>query len=134
MFAAGLAIGGRKPVVAIYSTFLQRAFDMLVQDIAPAAAAGRVRLDRAGLVGDDGATHHGAFDLRYLRMIPSMMVMAPSSQVELQHMLHTALSLPGPVALRYPRGLAAPFTPPDRARGACRWARRACCRRARASP
>ena len=63
-------------------------------------------------MGDDGPTHHGAFDLSYLRLIPGMTVMAPSSQEELQHMLHTALRLPGPVALRYPRGLAAPFVPP----------------------
>ena len=112
VFAAGLAIGGRKPVVAIYSTFLQRAFDMLIQDVGMQKLPIVFCLDRAGLVGDDGATHHGVFDLGYLRMIPGMTVMAPSSQDELQHMLHTALRLPGPVAIRYPRGLAMPFTAP----------------------
>ena len=112
VFAAGLALGGLKPVVAVYSTFLQRAFDMLVQDIALQHLPVVFAVDRAGLVGDDGPTHHGAFDISYLRMIPNMVVMAPSDQTELQHMLHTALSLDGPAALRYPRGLAAPFSPP----------------------
>ncbi|MGO8684228.1 MAG: 1-deoxy-D-xylulose-5-phosphate synthase [Thermoleophilia bacterium] len=113
VFAAGLAIGGRKPVVAIYSTFLQRAFDMLIQDISLQALPVVFCIDRGGLVGDDGPTHHGAFDLSYLRLIPGMTVMAPSSQEELQHMLHTALRLPGPVAVRYPRGLPAiAFSPP----------------------
>jgi 1-deoxy-D-xylulose-5-phosphate synthase len=116
VFAAGLAIGGRKPVVAVYSTFLQRAFDMLVQDIGLQELPVVFCLDRAGLVGDDGPTHHGAFDLSYLRLIPGMTVMAPSSQEELQHMLHTALTLPGPVAMRYPRGLAAPCTAPSELR------------------
>ena len=114
VFAAGMALGGLKPVVAIYSTFLQRAFDMLVQDIGLQQLPVVFAIDRAGLVGDDGPTHHGAFDLSYLRLIPNLVVMAPSSQTELQHMLHTALSLDGPAALRYPRGLAAPFFPPDR--------------------
>jgi 1-deoxy-D-xylulose-5-phosphate synthase len=113
VFAAGLALGGLKPVVAVYSTFLQRAFDMLVQDIGLQRLPVVFAVDRAGLVGDDGPTHHGVFDLSYLRMIPNMVVMAPSSQTELQHMLHTALSLDGPAALRYPRGLAAPFSPPE---------------------
>lgn len=113
VFAAGLAIGGRKPVVAIYSTFLQRAFDMLIQDVSLQALPVVFCIDRGGLVGDDGPTHHGAFDLSYLRLIPGMTVMAPSSQEELQHMLHTALRLPGPVAVRYPRGLpAVTFSPP----------------------
>jgi 1-deoxy-D-xylulose-5-phosphate synthase len=112
VFAAGLALGGYKPVVAIYSTFLQRAFDMLVQDIGLQQLPVVFAVDRGGLVGDDGPTHHGAFDLSYLRMVPNLTVMAPSSQTELQHMLHTALALGAPVALRYPRGLGVPFTPP----------------------
>ena len=112
VFAAGLAIGGMRPVVAVYSTFLQRAYDMLVQDIGLQRLPVVFAVDRAGLVGDDGPTHHGAFDLSYLRIIPNMTVMAPSSQEELQRMLATALDVDGPVALRYPRGLAAPFAPP----------------------
>ncbi|MFA4965528.1 MAG: 1-deoxy-D-xylulose-5-phosphate synthase [Thermoleophilia bacterium] len=112
VFAAGLAIGGRLPVVAIYSTFLQRAYDMLVQDIGLQRLPVVFAVDRAGLVGDDGPTHHGVFDLSYLRAIPNFTVMAPSSQEELQRMLCTALQLGGPAAIRYPRGLAAPFAPP----------------------
>jgi len=112
VFAAGLALGGQRPVCAIYSTFLQRAFDMLVQDVALQRIPVVFALDRAGLVGDDGPTHHGAFDLSYLRLIPGLTVMAPSSHAQLQHMLHTALRHDGPVALRYPRGLAAEFVPP----------------------
>jgi len=112
VFAAGLALGGLRPVCAIYSTFLQRAFDMLVQDVALQRIPVVFALDRAGLVGDDGPTHHGAFDLSYLRLIPDLVVMAPSSHAQLQHMLHTALRHDGPVALRYPRGLAAEFTRP----------------------
>jgi len=112
VFAAGLAIGGMRPVVAVYSTFLQRAYDMLVQDIGLQKLPVIFAVDRAGLVGDDGPTHHGAFDISYLRVIPNLVVMAPSSQEELQHMLCTALTIDGPVALRYPRGLAAPFAPP----------------------
>jgi 1-deoxy-D-xylulose-5-phosphate synthase len=112
VFAAGLAVAGMRPVVAIYSTFLQRCFDMLVQDIGLQQLPVVFAVDRAGLVGDDGPTHHGAFDLGYLRMIPNLTVMAPSGQEELQHMLCTALSLGGPAALRYPRGMAAPLAPP----------------------
>lgn len=114
VFAGGLALAGMKPVVAIYSTFLQRAFDMLVQDVGLQKLPIVFAVDRAGLVGDDGPTHHGAFDLSYLRVVPNMVVMAPSSQTELQHMLHTALSLNQPVAIRYPRGLASAFTPPSK--------------------
>ena len=87
VFAAGLAIGGMRPVVALYSTFLQRAFDMLVQDIGLQHLPVTFAVDRAGLVGDDGPTHHGAFDLSFLRVIPGLTVMAPSSQDELQRML-----------------------------------------------
>ena len=111
VFAAGLAIGGMRPVVAIYSTFLQRAFDMLVQDIGLQRLPVIFAIDRAGLVGDDGPTHHGAFDLSFLRVIPNLTIMAPSSQEELQRMLRTAFDIDGPVAIRYPRGMAAPFVP-----------------------
>jgi 1-deoxy-D-xylulose-5-phosphate synthase len=113
VFAAGLALGGLRPVVAVYSTFLQRAFDMLVQDVSLQRLPIVFAVDRAGLVGDDGPTHHGAFDLSYLRLIPNMTVMAPSSQVELQHMLCTAFTLDGPVAIRYPRGMASVFDRPS---------------------
>lgn len=102
-FAAGLAIGGFKPVVAIYSTFLQRAFDMLVQDVALQELPVVFALDRGGLVGDDGPTHHGAFDLGYLSLVPGMTVMAPKDEAELQNMIFTALSMDTPAAVRYPR-------------------------------
>jgi len=110
-FAAGLAIGGYKPVVAIYSTFLQRAFDMLVQDVALQELPVVFALDRAGLVGDDGPTHHGVFDLGYLNLVPGMTVMAPMDEAELQHMVYTALQLNAPAAIRYPRlpGRGAPM-------------------------
>jgi len=102
-FAAGLAIGGFKPVVAIYSTFLQRAFDMLVQDVALQELPVVFALDRGGLVGDDGPTHHGAFDLGYLSLVPGLTVMAPRDEAELQNMVFTALSMDTPAAIRYPR-------------------------------
>lgn len=102
--AAGLALGGRLPVVAIYSTFLQRAYDQLIMDVALQNLHVVFCLDRAGLVGEDGPTHHGVFDLSYLRAVPNLMVMAPADEAELVHMLHTALHADGPVAIRYPRG------------------------------
>lgn len=102
--AAGLALGGRTPVVAIYSTFLQRAYDQLIMDVALQGLHVVFCLDRAGLVGEDGPTHHGVFDLTYLRSIPTMSVIAPADEAELAHALHTALGLEGPVAIRYPRG------------------------------
>ncbi|HEY3398583.1 MAG TPA: 1-deoxy-D-xylulose-5-phosphate synthase [Armatimonadota bacterium] len=105
-FAAGLAAAGLRPVVAIYSTFMQRAYDQIIHDVALQELPVVLALDRAGLVGDDGPTHHGAYDLSFLRHIPGLTIMAPSSGAELRRMLTTALSLPGPVALRYPRGLA----------------------------
>ncbi len=105
--AAGLATGGRIPVVAIYSTFLQRAYDQLIMDIALQKAHVVFCLDRAGLVGEDGPTHHGVFDLTYLRSIPNMTVLAPADEGELADALHTALKADGPVALRYPRGSGA---------------------------
>jgi 1-deoxy-D-xylulose-5-phosphate synthase len=102
--AAGLAAGGLKPVVAIYSTFLQRAYDQIVHDVCLPHLPVVFALDRGGVVGEDGPTHHGVFDLAYLRHIPGMTVMAPANEAELQQMLVTALNHSGPIALRYPRG------------------------------
>lgn len=102
--AGGLAIGGKKPVVAIYSTFLQRAFDEISTNVCLPNLHVVFAVDRAGLVGPDGATHHGALDLSYLRMLPNMAVIAPSDEAELARALRTALAMEGPVALRYPRG------------------------------
>ncbi|MGI9296648.1 MAG: 1-deoxy-D-xylulose-5-phosphate synthase [Gammaproteobacteria bacterium] len=103
-FAAGLACGGMKPVAAIYSTFLQRAYDQLIHDIAIQNLPVMLAIDRAGLVGADGATHHGAFDLSYLRCVPNMTIMAPADENDAWRMLNTALSLNSPAAVRYPRG------------------------------
>jgi 1-deoxy-D-xylulose-5-phosphate synthase len=103
-FAAGLACDGMKPVVAIYSTFLQRAYDQLIHDVALQNLPVVFALDRGGIVGADGATHHGAFDLSYLRCIPNMTVMAPADEDECRQMLYTAFVLDGPAAVRYPRG------------------------------
>lgn len=102
--AAGLAHGGRIPVVAIYSTFIQRAYDQVIMDAALQGLHVVFCLDRAGLVGEDGPTHHGVFDLTFLRAVPGLVVMAPSDEAELADMLHTALAIDGPVAIRYPRG------------------------------
>ncbi len=103
-FAAGLACEGYKPVVAIYSTFLQRAYDQIEHDVCLQKLPVVFCLDRAGLVGEDGPTHHGAFDYSYLRMIPNLTVMAPADENELRHMLHTAIRHDGPISIRYPRG------------------------------
>ena len=103
-FAAGLASQGLRPVVAIYSTFLQRAYDQIVHDVCAQNLPVTFALDRAGLVGEDGRTHHGVFDLSFLRHIPNLVVMAPADENELQHMLWTAIQWPGPAAVRYPRG------------------------------
>jgi len=103
-FAAGLACEGLKPVVAIYSTFLQRAYDQLIHDVALQNLDVTFALDRAGLVGADGATHAGNYDMAYLRCIPNMVVMAPSDENECRQMLTTAYQYPGPAAVRYPRG------------------------------
>ena len=103
-FAAGLAVEGQKPVVAIYSTFLQRAYDQLIHDVALQDLPVIFALDRGGLVGADGPTHHGAFDLSFLRCIPNMVVMAPSDENECRQMLYTGFTLDGPSAIRYPRG------------------------------
>lgn len=103
-FAAGLAAGGLRPVVAIYSTFLQRAYDQIVHDVCLQKLPVIFAIDRAGIVGDDGPTHHGAFDISYLRHIPNMVLAAPSSEAELRQMLRLALEHDGPFAIRYPRG------------------------------
>ncbi len=104
-FSAGLATEGLKPVVAIYSTFLQRGYDQVLHDVCIQNLPVVFALDRAGLVGADGPTHHGVFDIAYLRSIPNMVVMAPKDENELQHLLKTALSYEmGPIAVRYPRG------------------------------
>ncbi|MBV6415547.1 MAG: 1-deoxy-D-xylulose-5-phosphate synthase [Steroidobacteraceae bacterium] len=103
-FAAGLACEGLKPVVAIYSTFLQRAYDQLIHDVALQNLPVVFALDRAGLVGGDGATHQGSFDFSYLRCIPNLTVMAPADENECRQMLYTATTLDGPAAVRYPRG------------------------------
>ena len=102
--AAGMACDGLKPVVAIYSTFLQRGYDQLIHDIALQNLDVTFGIDRAGLVGQDGPTHHGAFDLSYLRCIPNMVIGAPSDENECRQMLYTAYQHPGPAAIRYPRG------------------------------
>ena len=103
-FAAGLAAEGFRPVTAIYSTFLQRAYDQVFHDVCLQNLPVVFALDRGGVVGDDGPTHHGVFDLSYLRHLPGMTLMAPKDENELRHMLKTAVSHDGPIALRYPRG------------------------------
>lgn len=105
-FAGGLAVGGLSPVVAIYSTFMQRAFDQIVHDICVQNLHVVFAMDRAGIVGEDGQTQHGVFDIAFMRALPHMKVMAPKDEEELRHMLYTAITLDGPVALRYPRGKA----------------------------
>ncbi len=104
LFASGLALQGIKPVLAIYSTFLQRAYDQIVHDVCLQGLDVVFAMDRAGLVGDDGPTHHGAFDIAYLRCLPNIVLMAPRDEAMLKRMLRTALTYDGPVALRYPRG------------------------------
>jgi 1-deoxy-D-xylulose-5-phosphate synthase len=104
LFAAGMALSGMRPVAAIYSTFLQRAFDQIVHDVCLQQLPVTFCMDRAGLVGDDGPTHHGVFDIAYLRSLPHIALMAPRDEAMLVHMLHTAIHLDGPAAIRYPRG------------------------------
>jgi 1-deoxy-D-xylulose-5-phosphate synthase len=114
LFAAGLALQGAKPVCAIYSTFLQRAFDQLVHDVCLQKLNVVFAMDRAGLVGDDGPTHHGFIDVSYFRPLPNVVVMAPRDEAMLVHMLHTALAYDdGPIAFRYPRGAAEGAPMPD---------------------
>ncbi|RLC29756.1 MAG: 1-deoxy-D-xylulose-5-phosphate synthase [Deltaproteobacteria bacterium] len=103
-FAAGLATEGFRPVVAIYSTFLQRAFDQIIHDVCMPNLPVVFAIDRGGIVGEDGPTHHGHFDITFLRSLPNMTLMAPKDENELRHMVYTALQHPGPVAIRYPRG------------------------------
>ncbi len=103
-FAAGMATEGLKPVVAVYSTFLQRAYDQILHDVCLDRLPVTFAIDRGGIVGEDGSTHHGLFDLCYLRCLPNMVVMAPADENELQHMLATAIEHDGPIAFRYPRG------------------------------
>jgi 1-deoxy-D-xylulose-5-phosphate synthase len=105
-FAGGMAVAGLRPVVAIYSTFLQRAFDQIIHDICVQNLHVVFAMDRAGIVGEDGPTQHGVFDISFMRMIPNMKVMAPKDEEELRHMLYTAVYMDGPVCLRYPRGKA----------------------------
>jgi 1-deoxy-D-xylulose-5-phosphate synthase len=107
-FAAGLAAEGLRPVVAVYSTFLQRAYDQIVHDVCLQKLPVVFAVDRAGIVGEDGATHQGLFDISYLRHIPGLVVMAPSGAQELKEMLSLALRLDGPSAIRYPRGVIDP--------------------------
>jgi len=102
--ASGLALGGKLPVVAIYSSFLQRAYDQIIGNVALQDAHVVFAIDRGGLVGEDGPTHHGVHDLSYLRTVPGMQILVPANEVELVDALHTALRLDGPVAVRYPRG------------------------------
>jgi 1-deoxy-D-xylulose-5-phosphate synthase len=117
LFAAGLALQGVKPVAAIYSTFLQRAYDQIVHDVCLQSLNVVFAMDRAGLVGDDGPTHHGAFDIAYLRCLPNIVLMAPRDEAMLVHMLHTAVCHDGgPIALRYPRGEAQGVPLPDEPR------------------
>ena len=112
-FAGGLAAGGKKPVVALYSTFMQRAIDQMIINVALPKLDVVFAIDRAGIVGADGPTHHGVFDLVYARMVPNMRVLAPSNEAELVHGLHTALAMGGPFAIRYPRGEAEGVSLPE---------------------
>ena len=115
LFASGLALQGAKPVCAIYSTFLQRAFDQIVHDVCLQSLNVVFAMDRAGLVGDDGPTHHGAFDVSYFRPLPNVVLMAPRDEAMLVHMLRTALTHDdGPIAFRYPRGAAEGAPLPER--------------------
>jgi 1-deoxy-D-xylulose-5-phosphate synthase len=115
LFAAGLALQGMKPVAAIYSTFLQRGFDQIVHDVCLQKLNVVFAMDRAGLVGDDGPTHHGAFDIAYQRCLPNMVLMAPRDEAMLVNMLRTAtLHDDGPIAIRYPRGEALGVELPSR--------------------
>ncbi len=132
-FSAGLAAGGLKPFCAIYSTFLQRGYDQVVHDVAIQRLPVRFAIDRAGLVGADGATHAGSFDVGFLSNLPGFVVMAAADEAELRHMVATAAAWDeGPIAFRYPRGEGCGWTC---RRGACRWrsAAAGCCARARGS-
>ena len=119
-FAAGLALGGQIPVVAVYSAFLQRAFDQIMDDVCMQKLHVVFAIDRAGLVGADGRTHQGCFDLSYLAMMPGMTVMAPKDAAEMKEMLRFAVSFDGPAAVRYPRGTAWYYDGPSREEAGCR--------------
>ncbi len=112
--ASGLAIAGKRPVVAIYSTFLQRAYDQVAINVCEQNLPVVFAIDRAGLVGEDGPTHHGAFDMSYLRALPNLSIVSPSDEAQLKDALYTALRMDGPVALRYPRGAATGCAIPGR--------------------
>ena len=114
LLASGLALQGAKPICAIYSTFLQRAYDQIVHDVCLQELDVTFAMDRAGLVGDDGPTHHGVFDISYLRCLPNIVVMAPRDEAELVHLVRTCLDHKGPAAVRYPRGAAIGVPLPDR--------------------
>ena len=109
--AAGMAIEGLKPVVAIYSSFLQRGYDQLIHDVALQNLDVLFAIDRAGVVGADGPTHQGAFDISFIRCIPNMVLMVPSDENECRQMLYTGYQYPGPAAVRYPRGSGTGITP-----------------------
>ena len=114
--AAGMARGGLRPFVAIYSTFMQRAFDQVIHDVALMNLPVVFCIDRAGLVGEDGPTHHGAFDVSFLRVIPNLQMLAPADETELRLMLKYAATCAGPVVIRYPRGSSGGRTEPEKAR------------------
>ncbi len=134
LFAAGLALQGAKPVAAIYSTFLQRAYDQIVHDVCLQKLNVVFAMDRAGLVGDDGPTHHGAFDISYMRCLPNLVQMAPRDEAALVNMLHTAVLYDdGPIALRYPRG-EAEGVPLPACQSRSRSGAASCCARASGSP
>ena len=126
-FAAGLAADGLRPVCAIYSTFLQRAFDQVVHDVALQKLPVTFALDRAGLVGADGPTHHGALDLAYLRIIPNLVVAAPRDENDLEGLLAAAVASDRPFALRFPRGTATGVAILLRAEGRSRSGAASCC-------
>jgi 1-deoxy-D-xylulose-5-phosphate synthase len=115
LMASGIALQGGKPVCAIYSTFLQRSYDQIVHDVCLQNLDVTFAMDRAGLVGDDGPTHHGAFDIAYFRPLPNVVAMAPRDEAMLVRMLRTAIAFDGPAALRYPRGAAVGVEIPDSA-------------------
>lgn len=117
LFASGLALEGLKPVAAIYSTFLQRAYDQIVHDVCLQELDVVLAMDRAGLVGDDGPTHHGVFDIAYLRHLPNIVLAAPRDEAQLVHLLHTGIEHPGTFALRYPRGEGTGVPLPSAANG-----------------
>ena len=134
LLASGLALQGAKPVCAIYSTFLQRAYDQIIHDVALQSLDVTFAMDRAGLVGDDGPTHHGAFDVSYFRPIPNVVIMAPRDEAMLVHMLRTAIAHEGPAALRYPRGRGRGRRDPGPGARCCRSAPASCWPRASGWP